>query len=142
MFSPQTAGAEHIIPVPEPLLVAELTPINQVPEQLIEIVLEAEKVVPPPSIEDIIRSYDWNDEVALAVAKAESEMNPNAFNPEWHRGCQGSRGVFQMACIHHRDNPDALFDAKFNIQKAYELWQKEGFRPWSVCSNGLVNCSQ
>lgn len=100
-------------------------------------------LIEPPTVEDKIRAYDWDDDIAIAVAKAESSLNPKAYNPEWHRNyltgkniCQGSFGVFQTACIHHIENPNALYDEDFNIKKAYEIYSKEGWRPWSAYNNG------
>lgn len=98
------------------------------------------------TIEDKIRKYDWEDEIAIKVMQNEGAV-PEALNPEWHRNyltgeniCQGSYGLFQIACIHNLENPEALFDEDFNIKKAYELYEKEGWRPWSVCKNGKVDC--
>lgn len=91
-------------------------------------------LIEPPTIEDKIRAYDWDDDIAIAVAKAESSLNPKAFNPEWHNGCQGSYSIFQIACIH--DDPKLLKDEDYNIKKAYEIYSKEGWRPWSAYNNG------
>jgi len=95
--------------------------------------------IEPPSVEEMIKSYDWDYNIALAVMKAESGGNSEAFNPEWHRNCQGSYGLFQMACI-HSVNPAELFAPQININRAYQLYLKEGWRPWSVCTNGIVDC--
>lgn len=93
-------------------------------------------LIEPPTIEDKIRAYDWDDNVAIAIATAESSLNPKAYNDEWHNGCQGSFGVFQTACIHNIENPNALYDEDFNIKKAYEIYSKEGWRPWGAYNNG------
>ena len=93
---------------------------------------------PEPTIEEMIASYDWDYNKALAIAKAESNLNPNAYNPEWHRGCQGSYGIFQVACVH--DDPEKLFNAEYNIQRAYEIYSEQGFIPWGVCHDGKVKC--
>lgn len=94
----------------------------------------------PTSYEEIISKYDWPDDIAIKVATAESGLNPKAVNPEWHRDCQGSFGLFQMACIHYKENPNALYDPEFNVAMAYQLWKEEGWEPWSVCKNGKVDC--
>jgi hypothetical protein len=88
-----------------------------------------------------------NHEIAIEVAKAESSLNEKAFNPEWHynlkgeKVCQGSFGLFQIACVHHLENPQALFDPQLNIEIAFRLHKEEGWKPWAVCTTGKVNCS-
>lgn len=97
---------------------------------------------------DLIGNYDWDVEVAYQVMLNEGGTDPEATNPEWHYNskgekiCQGSYGLFQLACIHANDplNPIELKDAKTNIKMAYELYLKEGWWPWSVCKNGTVDC--
>ena len=95
---------------------------------------EVVEIVDPPTVEEIISEYDWNSEVAKAVMMAESHGNPKAYNPEWHRGCQGSFGLFQVACV-HEENPEKLFNESYNIQRAYELHQEHGWRIWGAYSN-------
>lgn len=99
--------------------------------------------------ENLIAQYDWDRRIAYQVMLNEGGTNPEIVNPEWHRNyntgekiCQGSYGLFQMACIHAKDplNPIELKDAKTNIKMAYELYLKEGWWPWSVCKNGTVDC--
>jgi len=100
---------------------------------------------PAPTIEEMIASYDWDDKTAYAVMINESNGLENSFNPEWHRDqfgnsiCQGSYGLFQIACTHSR-NPKELFNPIVNIEIAYNLYLNEGWRPWSVCTNGTVDC--
>ena len=76
----------------------------------------------------------------LDLVQAESEFNPNAYNPEWHRGCQGSYGLFQIACLHNIENPQALYDEKFNVEMAIKIAKRDGFSPWGVCRS-KVNCT-
>jgi len=89
----------------------------------------------------ILEQYDWNADIAYKVMMAESGGNTKAFNPEWHSKCQGSYGAMQLSCLHYIENPSALFDFEFNVQKAYELYKRNGFSPWSVCTNGKVDCT-
>ena len=88
----------------------------------------------PVSVEDRVRieinKYDWDIELVTAIFLAESGLNPNAYNPEWHKNCQGSIGVAQVACIHYPENPTALYDYKFNIEIAYNLYSKYGWKIW------------
>jgi len=76
-------------------------------------------------------TFPEDAELMLAIAKAESHLNPDAYNPEFHRGCQGSIGLFQIACV-HTDNPDDLFDIDYNLQVAREIYEREGVQPWGA----------
>jgi len=83
----------------------------------------------------------WDTQIAYAIMMAESHGNANLINwRDYHRtaNCWGSFGLFQIGCLHFgkygitKDNWD---DPEVNIQAAYELWQKEGWWPWSVFKN-------
>ena len=81
----------------------------------------------------ILSKYNWDVNVAMAIMKAESGCRHEAFNPEWHRGCQGSRGLFQIACVHH----DSTFDPEANIAAAYRIYSARGsWRDWGAYLNG------
>lgn len=96
--------------------------------------VEAEEVtVEKPTIEEYIRSKSWDGDVAYAVMMAESRERPTVVNPEQHRGCRGSVGLFQIACIH--DDVEKLKDPYYNIDRAHEIWQQQGWRPWGAYTN-------
>lgn len=98
-----------------------------------------------PTVEQVIASYDWDYDIAYAVMIAESHKRESVVNPEWHydaKGnpiCQGSIGLFQIACIH--DSPEKLKDPEYNIKRAYDIYSEGGWRPWGVCHNGKVDCN-
>lgn len=92
---------------------------------------------------DKIEEYDWNTKVAKAVMREESQMDPKNIN--WndrhiHYNCAGSFGLFQLACF--RGTQKELLDPEKNIEMAYEIWKKKGWRPWGVCQppNQKVVC--
>lgn len=100
----------------------------------------------PPTIEDKIENTFGNDsELMIKIAKAESGLETGAYNPEWHYDrngkpiCQGSFGVFQIACIHHLENPSALFNEDLNIEYAKKIYSASGTQPWGVCRK-IVDC--
>jgi hypothetical protein len=67
---------------------------------------------------------------------AESGLNPNATNwQDSHRGCIGSYGIFQIGCLHEKD-PNVLYDIEYNIKRARQIYEAEGWRPWGAHSNG------
>lgn len=93
----------------------------------------------------MIRSYFPEEpNTAVAVAKSESGelLSPTAYNPEWHydrygnKVCQGSYGVMQIACVHHMENPDALFVVSFNLAKARKIYDRGGWQPWGGYTSG------
>lgn len=81
-------------------------------------------------IKEEIAKYDWDYETAYAVMMAESGGKPDAYNPEAHNGCNGSVGLFQIACVH--DDPEKLYDPVYNVQRAYEIWSEKGWKEWGA----------
>jgi hypothetical protein len=80
---------------------------------------------------EIRKTFPEDADVAVAIAKAESELNPNALNPEKHKGCSGSIGIMQIACLHH-ENPEELYDVRENLQTARRIYDAEGWEPWGA----------
>lgn len=95
-------------------------------------------------IEQAIReTFPATPNTAVAIAKAESMLNANAYNPEWHYDrlgnpvCQGSYGIMQIACVHHLEDPEALFDVQFNLQKAKQIQSNAGdWKDWGAYTDG------
>ena len=97
----------------------------------------------PDRVEEEIRKvFPEMPNTAVAVAIAESELNPDAFNPEAHRGCVGSIGIMQVACVHHKSNPAALHDIQTNLKKARAIYDDSlartgnGWLPWGAYTDG------
>ena len=66
---------------------------------------------------------------------AESRLNPDAVNAkDSHKGCKGSYGIFQIGCI-HEDDPRVLFDVEYNIKRAREIYEANGWAPWGAYTN-------
>jgi hypothetical protein len=74
------------------------------------------------------------------IALAESNLRPNAFNPEAHKNCRGSYGLFQIACVNYKGNPEDLFDIETNVMMARVVFDRQGFNAWGVCTNGTLQC--
>lgn len=123
-------------------------------------ILEARKIVQeelvvPISHNALYSSYNANsspteaikrafkDPIMLEIAKLESGLNPRAYNPEWHydaqgnKICQGSYGVFQVACVHYLENPERLYDVEFNIEMADKVLSTQGYGAWGVCRDKI-----
>ena len=114
------------------------------PETKLEVCLQEEKDVNELTVEEmIVETFPEKQELFLAIAKAESNLNPRAYNPEAHRGCNGSYSIMQVACIHYekRDiHGEDRFDVEINLQVAREVYEESGVRAWGVCHDGKVDC--
>ena len=79
-------------------------------------------------------------DIANAIIMAESGGNPTAYNPEWHfdrygnKICQGSYGMWQLACLHGK--VEDLYDPVKSTEIAYRLWKTSGFYPWTTYTSG------
>ncbi len=90
------------------------------------------------SVQALIVSYDWEDDIALAIARCESGYNPFAVNSQaviLSNGVNHATGVFQLLMPLHqwRLNGGSPFDAEANIRAAYGLWLDQGWAPWREC---------
>lgn len=122
------------------------------------------KIVPPQpttgnctSVEAEIRRYDWDADLALAVAKAESSCEPDAKGDtdityydcplefaDDEAACAANQrlygysvGVFQIRILPGREHCDN-FDIATNVACAHEIYLKDGrtFDPWSGYTTG------
>lgn len=84
--------------------------------------------------QEIADVFGAESRIALAVAKAESSLNPMAVNAN----SNGSRdiGVFQIN-DRHGWSDEQLFDWRTNIRIAKELRDSRGWSEWAVFNNGL-----
>lgn len=94
-------------------------------------------------IEELIKSYFGSEaDVAIAVARAESGLRPDAVGDGaiayWQDGVEygKSYGVFQIRHLPGRPDPQILLDPVENVRYAYSLYKRSGFSPWSAYTNG------
>ena len=126
--------------------------------------LTTARMVPPlpvfqdcSRVESEVNKYDWDRELALAVAKAESGCDANAHGdeditfsdcaPEYadnsetcaeHQQKYGySVGVFQVRILPGRETCDN-YDTTINVKCAYQIYADAGrsFEPWSGYTTG------
>lgn len=93
-------------------------------------------------VEYIKVKFGSEAKTALAVAKCESNINARRVG-DGHltfisNGVEygKSYGVFQIRHLQGRPNPEQLKDARFNIDYAYNLKQKQGWKPWTCFAYG------
>ena len=83
---------------------------------------------------DLVYNYsNWDQAVAYAVCMGESGGNANAYNSEAHNGCNGSLGLFQIACVH---GAGSTFDPQANVAYANQLYSQQGWQPWGAYTDG------
>jgi len=85
--------------------------------------------------QEIRATFPEEPNTAVAIAKAESGLNANAYNPESHINCDGSIGVMQIACVHNRHDPEALKNVEYNLKVARKIYDAEGWKPWGAYTN-------
>ena len=94
-------------------------------------------------VREEVDKYDWDREVALAIAKAESKCDTNARGDtelvfhENGREYGYSVGVFQVRILPGREECDT-FDLSTNVKCAYDLYLKaeRKFEDWTMYLNG------
>ena len=91
-----------------------------------------------------IAKYNWTQSVALAVARAESGLNPGALNDNPSTG-DYSVGCFQVniygANARTRPSEAQLKNAAINVQWAYNNYVANGYSfigQWGVCRNKVA----
>lgn len=111
----------------------------ELPIKKVEPVVE-QPVIPEVRLQgcELVKKYDWDTTIAKAVCLAESGNNPNAVGD---LGVVGginaqSYGLMQIRALLGRPNAEQLLDPEFNMQYAYDLWSRQGWKPWSAYNNG------
>lgn len=82
---------------------------------------------------EIADVFGAEHKIAIAIAKAESGLNPRAIN----RNKDGSKdiGIFQIN-DRHGWSDEERFNWKTNIRIAKELYDSRGWNDWTVYNNG------
>lgn len=84
--------------------------------------------------------FKWNSRTMLAICMVE---NGYLYNHEWDtrmvfdQNPDGSidRGICSINSIHGFDS-EALFKSEYNVIKAHEIWEKQGYEAWAVYNDG------
>lgn len=92
-------------------------------------------------VETEVNRYDWDKEVALAVAKAESACQADARGDEDLVYQENGReygysvGVFQVRILPGREECDT-YNVATNVKCAYNIYRESGWGAWSMYQNG------
>lgn len=118
-------------------------------ERPVEVATQTQAVQHPVGCENyrsLVSQYFEKVDVALQVMRAESGCNPNAIGDGHLTYIQDgttygmSCGMFQVRYLPGRPSCNEMQDPSQNIAYAAKLFASGGWRHWSVCSNGKVNC--
>ncbi|OPZ94719.1 MAG: hypothetical protein BWY74_00330 [Firmicutes bacterium ADurb.Bin419] len=86
--------------------------------------------------EKIIKKFGEHGMEAIAVAQAESGLNPSAVNVS-----SNCIGLFQIMVLDGRPSAQELLDIDTNIDTAYKIYTEQGWCPWEV-SEKLLLCNK
>ena len=114
-------------------ITAPHTPLEAPTQEVVAEVVYVPDFTTKDGIEAYIRSKDWHDDdLAVRIAICESSLVPTAYNG---KGRDNSVGIFQInlygSLAKSRPSKEVLFSAKENIDYAFYMYQKEGFKPWT-----------
>jgi hypothetical protein len=96
--------------------------------------LDAMEARAPKTIESKIKAtFPDNYKIMLAIAKAESGLDPSKISPVNSNGSI-DYGVLQVNSCHGYD-PKKLLNVDYNLEKAREIYEKQGMKAWSTYNN-------
>lgn len=86
---------------------------------------------PQTQYDDLICSYEWSCTQARRIMWCESSGRTWVIN-------QGNYGLMQINRIHApeftvNNDPTEFLNPEFNIQVAFQLYQRRGWQPWQGC---------
>ena len=89
----------------------------------------------------LVAQYDWDVRTMLAIMRAESGCDPNVTGDTSLTFTQNGRtygysvSLFQVRVLPGREACDS-HDPATNISCAYRVWKSQGYKAWSVYTNG------
>lgn len=89
---------------------------------------ESPKLTGNQIVDLIYQTFPEDPHTALAIAMAESGLDPKAFNGSNSDG-SNDKGVFQINSCHGYG--EELYDIETNLKVARKIYDKSGWLPWS-----------
>ena len=89
----------------------------------------------------LLEKYDWDVRIMKAIMRAESGCDPNVTGDTSLTFTQNGRtygysvSLFQVRILPGREHCDS-HDPATNIACAYHVWRGQGYKAWSVYTNG------
>lgn len=83
-------------------------------------------------IEEIEKTFPEDPQTALAIAKCESGLKPNAVGPT------NDHGIFQLHEPSHDLSEIDVYDPKENIAFARKLYDESGWQPWVCFTKNMI----
>lgn len=138
-IAPQTAPeAVEAIKQPE---AADIQPEPKVAVQAAPAPVAEPKPSPATCASEIAK-YDWPQNVARAIAMAESRLIKDNHGDKtltyYQNGIKygDSWGCFQVRYLPGRPTPSELIKPEVNVAYAYKLYTGSGWHPWTMWKNG------
>lgn len=135
-----------VLKLPEAKVVTVETTNQQTINPIEPPIIEDAPTIPVPTIEEIIKRYDWDTTIALAIARAEGgiidkkdKLSFNTRATNYNANGSIDRGVFQINSVHLKmvnGDSEKLYDPEINIEIAYKLYKKSGWTPWVAYKSG------
>jgi hypothetical protein len=87
---------------------------------------------------NLLKQYDWDVNIMLAIMKAESGCDTNRVGDNYPIGglLAPSCGLLQIRTLAGRPSCEELKRSETNVEWAYRLYKANGYKPWSVYNNG------
>lgn len=130
----------YTLELASPIKVVFQTPVQVVERKAkIKYVKEFIESLPKPEtpLDNYICEKFGNEcQIALLVARAESNMNEEAINI--NKNGTIDMGIFQINSVHWKKegcNPKSLLDARKNVNCAYKIFQGSGWEAWATFKN-------
>lgn len=82
----------------------------------------------------LVEKYDWSVDTMMYAMEKESSCDTNAIGDDYViAGLHApSCGLLMIRTLSGRPDCETLKDPATNVQWAYNIWQSQGYRAWTV----------
>lgn len=131
------------LPLPAPSATSTATTSPAVISELVDHPVEdrsGEDWTREEIVAEIRAAFPEDSEMALAIARCESNLKPTAHNTSNQNGSEDA-SIFQINSIHHPRMAELgldPWDVEDNVKFARVLYEESGWQPWVCYTNGMV----